>query len=49
MLFMMANLKEMQVRTLVDETDMGQLASGLEAIVTVEAYLIRRSWVWLTR
>lgn len=37
-LFMMANLKEMQVRTLVDETDMGQLASGLEAIVTVEAY-----------
>ena len=37
-LFMMANLKEMQVRTLVDETDMGQLASGLEAIVTVEAF-----------
>mgnify|MGYP000890874448 FL=1 len=37
-LFMMANLKEMQVRTLVDETDMGQLASGLEAIVSVEAF-----------
>mgnify|MGYP001268205510 FL=1 len=37
-LFLMANLKEMQVRTLVDETDMGQLASGLEAIVTVEAF-----------
>ena len=37
-LFMMANLKEMQVSTLVDETDMGQLASGLEAIVTVEAF-----------
>ncbi|MEE3137409.1 MAG: efflux RND transporter periplasmic adaptor subunit [Gemmatimonadota bacterium] len=37
-LFMMANLREMQVRTLVDETDMGQLASGLEAIVTVEAF-----------
>ena len=37
-LFMMANLKEMQVRTLVDETDMGQLASGLEAMVTVEAF-----------
>ena len=36
-LFMMANLRGMQVRTLVDETDMGQLASGLEAIVTVEA------------
>ena len=37
-LFMMANLREMQVRALVDETDMGQLASGLEAIVTVEAF-----------
>ena len=37
-LFMMANLREMQVRTLVDETDMGQLASGLEAIVSVEAF-----------
>ena len=37
-LFMMANLAEMQVRTLVDETDMGQLASGLEAIVSVEAF-----------
>ena len=37
-LFMMANLMEMQVRTLVDETDMGQLASGLEAIVSVEAF-----------
>ena len=37
-LFTMANLAEMQVRTLVDETDMGQLASGLEAIVSVEAF-----------
>ena len=43
-LFMMANLKEMQVRTLVDETDMGQLASGLEAIVTVEAYPDQMFW-----
>ena len=43
-LFMMANLAEMQVRTLVDETDMGQLASGLEAIVTVEAYPDQMFW-----
>ena len=43
-LFMMANLAEMQVRTLVDETDMGQLASGLEAIVTVEAYPDQVFW-----
>ena len=37
-LFTMANLAEMQVRTLVDETDMGELAPGLEAIVRVEAF-----------
>lgn len=37
-LFVMANLGEMQVRTLVDETDMGELAAGLSAAVTVEAY-----------
>ena len=37
-LFLMANLGEMQVRTLVDETDMGQLLPGLVANVTVEAY-----------
>ena len=37
-LFMMANLREMQVRTLVDETDMGQLAPGMVANVTVEAF-----------
>ena len=43
-LFMMAHLAEMQVRTLVDETDMGQLASGLEAIVTVEAYPDQVFW-----
>ena len=37
-LFLMANLHEMQVRTLVDETDMGQLAPGMVANVTVEAF-----------
>ena len=37
-LFLMANLGEMQVRTLVDETDMGQLAPGMVANVTVEAF-----------
>jgi HlyD family secretion protein len=37
-LFVMANLGEMQVRTLVDETDMGDLAPGLEATIQVEAY-----------
>ncbi len=37
-LFLMANLAEMQVRTLVDETDMGMLRAGLSASVTVEAF-----------
>ncbi len=37
-LFVMADLSRMQVRTLVDETDMGDLAAGLEAAVRVEAY-----------
>jgi len=37
-LFVMADLGEMQVRTLVDETDMGELQAGLSAGVTVEAY-----------
>lgn len=37
-LFVMADLGEMQVRTLVDETDMGELAPGLAAAVAVEAY-----------
>ena len=37
-LFVMANLDDMQVRTLVDETDMGDLEPGLVAIVNVEAY-----------
>lgn len=37
-LFIMAELQAMQVRTLVDETDMGQLSAGMTANVTVEAY-----------
>jgi HlyD family secretion protein len=37
-LFVMANLEYMQVRTLVDETDMGDLKAGLQAAVRVEAY-----------
>lgn len=37
-LFIMAELAAMQVRTLVDETDMGQLRAGMSAEVTVEAY-----------
>ena len=37
-LFLMANLAEMQVRTLVDETDMGDLRPGMDAVVSVEAF-----------
>ncbi len=37
-LFVMANLDEMRVRTLVDESDVGQLSAGLEATVEVEAF-----------
>ena len=37
-LFIMANLEEMQVRTLVDETDMGQIRAGLSTVVQVEAF-----------
>ncbi len=37
-LFVMANLGEMQVRTLVDETDMGMLRAGMTADISVEAY-----------
>jgi HlyD family secretion protein len=37
-LFTMAALDQMQVRTLVDETDMGELRAGMTATVTVEAY-----------
>jgi len=37
-LMVMADLKSMQVRTLVDETDMGDIRPGMRANVTVEAY-----------
>ncbi len=37
-LFTMADLTSMQVRTLVDETDIGELRAGMSATVTVEAY-----------
>ena len=37
-LFIMAALEQMQVRTLVDETDMGELRAGMDATVRVEAY-----------
>ncbi len=37
-LFTMANLDSMQVRTMVDETDMGQIKAGQTATVKVEAY-----------
>ncbi len=37
-LFVMANLDDMRVRTLVDETDVGQLTAGMVATVTVEAF-----------
>lgn len=37
-LLQMADLSEMQVRTLVDETDMGKISAGMSARVTVSAY-----------
>lgn len=37
-LMRMADLNEVQVRTLVDETDIGRLEQGLPANITVEAY-----------
>lgn len=37
-LFTMANLENMRVRTLVDETDVGQLMAGMTATVSVEAF-----------
>jgi len=37
-LFTMANLENMRVRTLVDETDVGQLMAGMAATVSVEAF-----------
>ncbi|MSR37009.1 MAG: efflux RND transporter periplasmic adaptor subunit, partial [Gemmatimonadetes bacterium] len=41
-LFVMANLNEMQVRTLVDETDMGQITPGMPVNVKVEAFSTRQ-------
>lgn len=40
-LMIMANLENMQVRTLVDETDMGDIRAGMEATVRVEAFADR--------
>jgi HlyD family secretion protein len=37
-LVIMADLQSMQVRTLVDETDIGDIRPGMQATVTVEAY-----------
>ncbi len=37
-LLRMADLNEVQVRTLVDETDIGAIRAGLEASIKVEAY-----------
>ena len=37
-LLKMANLNQVQVRTLVDETDIGKISPGLRATVTVDAY-----------
>ena len=37
-LFIMADLDDMRVRTLVDETDVGQLNAGMAATVSVEAF-----------
>ncbi len=38
LLFKMANLDTVQVRTLVDETDIGKVQPGLAATITVDAY-----------
>lgn len=37
-LFTMAALSQMQVRTNIDETDVGKIAAGMSATVTVEAF-----------
>jgi HlyD family secretion protein len=37
-LLQMANLDTVQVRTLVDETDIGKIQPGMEVTITVEAY-----------
>ncbi|MGH7505348.1 MAG: efflux RND transporter periplasmic adaptor subunit [Longimicrobiales bacterium] len=41
-LLTMADLSEMQVRALVDETDLGRIAAGQQVHVSVEAYPQRR-------
>lgn len=38
LLMRMADLSEVQVRTMVDETDIGRIRTGLPAEITVEAY-----------
>jgi HlyD family secretion protein len=40
-LFRMANLDTVQVRTLVDETDIGKVRAGLPATITVDAFPTR--------
>ncbi|HEX6789707.1 MAG TPA: efflux RND transporter periplasmic adaptor subunit [Candidatus Krumholzibacteria bacterium] len=37
-LMRMANLDTVQIRTLVDETDIGKVRPGMEAVITVDAY-----------
>jgi HlyD family secretion protein len=37
-LMRMANLDTVQIRTLVDETDIGKVQAGMEAAITVDAY-----------
>jgi HlyD family secretion protein len=41
-LFRMANLDTVQIRTRIDETDIGKVQPGLEATITVDAYPERR-------
>ncbi len=41
-LFTMANLDTVQIRTRIDETDIGKVRPGLEATITVDAYSDRR-------
>lgn len=41
-LFTMADLSEMQVRSLIDETDLGRIGAGMPAEVSVEAFPDRR-------
>jgi len=38
LLLRMANLDTVQIRTLVDETDIGKVRPGMEAMITVDAY-----------